>query len=98
MSAISAVQTRHALWTSRLPKRWTAIVLCGVLLALASCGPHAAVITARAPVQLAPQSWEQIALPTPVSETQDFVVSPVNPALLFDCTADPMTLWRSTDT
>jgi hypothetical protein len=121
MSAICAHPSRHASWTARPSKRWAAIVLCGVLLTLASCGSHtaapgpasatAATIAARPPRQLASQSWEQIALPTPVSETQDFVVSPVDPALLFDCTADlqgegpgsspspqPMTLWRSTDT
>ena len=75
-------------------------------MTLASCGPIQAVSGPAA----AAQTWERIALPTPASETQDFVVSPVDPTLLFDCTADlqmtgpggsaipaPMTLWRSTD-
>ena len=121
MSAICALPPRQSFGLARFPNRWT-LVLSGVLLTLASCGPSkaisgrlvvppAATITARPPLQLAPQIWEQIALPTPVSDTQDFVVSPVDPALLFDCTADlqltgpsgsaspgPMTLWRSTDT
>ena len=103
MSTICAQLSGRSGWPARFPGR-SALVLLGVLLALASCGPS------QAP--LAPRSWEQIALPTPVSDTQDFVVSPVDPAMLFDCSADlqlagpggstsspqPLTLWRSTDT
>jgi hypothetical protein len=103
MSTICAQLSGRSGWPARFPSR-SALVLLGVLLALASCG------SSQAP--LAPSSWEQIALPTPVSDTQDFVVSPVDPGMLFDCTADlqlagpggstsspqPMTLWRSTDT
>lgn len=99
MSTRCALPSGQPFGPARLPGRY-ALVLLGVLLALASCRPS----------QIAPQTWEQIALPTPVSDTQDFVVSPVDPAMLFDCTADlqvagpggsaspePMTLWRSTD-
>ena len=97
MSTICVRPSRLPFWTARPSRRWT-LVLLGVLLASASCGPSQS-------------SWEKIALPTPAAGTQDFVVSPVDPALLFDCTAnlqvadpggsaspEPTTLWRSTDT
>ena len=97
MSTVCARPSRQIFWTARPSRRWT-LLLLGVLLASASCGPSQS-------------SWEKIALPIPAAGTQDFVVSPVNPALLFDCTADlkvaepggsaspqPTTFWRSTDT
>jgi hypothetical protein len=94
MSTIRAQSSGQSGWPARFRGR-CALALLGVLLTLASCGPS------QAP--LAPNSWEQIALPTPVSDTQDFVVSPVDPGMLFDCTGGSamtlaMTLWRSTDT
>lgn len=114
MSAMRALSPRHAGWPTRFSGGW-ALALLGILLAGTSCGPSQSpptlTIAAQPPLQLASSSWEQIALPTPVSDTQDIVVSPVNPATLFACTAplqmsgpggstnpQPMTLWRSADT
>jgi hypothetical protein len=114
MSAMCALLPGPSGWPSRLPGR-CAVALLGMLLAGASCGPGqsppATTIVAQPPLQLTSSSYEQIALPTPVSDTQDVVVSPVDPATLFACTAhlqlsgpggsaspQAMTLWRSTDT
>jgi hypothetical protein len=114
MSARYALPPGPSGWLSRVQGRYT-LALLGVLLAAASCGPEqsppATTIVAQPPLPLASSSWEQIALPTPISDTQDVVVSPVDPTTLFSCSAhlpvsgsgggvspEPMTLWRSTDT
>lgn len=114
MSARYALPPGPSGWLSRVRGRYV-LALLGVLLAAASCGPGqsppATTIVAQPPLQLASSSYEQIALPTPASDTQHVVVSPVAPATLFACSAhlqvsgppgstspQPMTLWRSTDT
>lgn len=68
-------------------------------------------VSGQAPHSLAGSAWEEMALPVPATDVQGIGVSPTDPATIFACTAhllptneaggvaaQPMTLWRTTDT
>lgn len=99
-----ATRSHATLWLSSRHARW-GMLLIVIGMACVSCTPTTtsvvrpvATVSGQSPRRLASSAWEQITLPVPMADIRGVAVAPTDPATILACSAQPMTLWRTSDT